>query len=98
MDKVPVFWSLLKDTIKVTEDDIQAFYANDDSVKTVNLEQSNELILCLQLIECAALAVHSDLTNDLLELLSQLNLLLKHPLKAVKKFFCFLSQHLFKCH
>lgn len=82
-EKVPIFWSLLKDTIKITEDDILAFYATDDSSKLVNFDQANELILCLQLIECAAAAVHPSLIDELLELLPKLNLLLKHPLKAV---------------
>lgn len=83
IEKIPIFWSMIVDTIKVTEDDIKAFYASGDLHKPVNFEQSNELILCLQLIECTAIAIHSSLSDKLLELLPRLNLLLKHPLKAV---------------
>lgn len=83
IEKVPIFWSLLKDTIKITEDDINAFYANGNAAQPINFDQANELIMCLQLIECASAAVHSTLTDELLELLPRLNLLLKHPLKAV---------------
>lgn len=83
IEKVPIFWSLIKDTIKMTEDDVQAFYATGDEKKPVNFDQANEIILCLQLIECAAVAIHSSLSDNLLELLPKLNLLLKHPLKAV---------------
>lgn len=82
--KVPIFWSLVKETIKVTEEDINAFYATSaNSRKPVNFDQANELILCLQLIECAGAAIHTNLSKNLLELLPKLNLLLKHPLKAV---------------
>lgn len=80
---MPIFWSLIKDTIKITDDDIHAFYATGDAQKPVNFDQANEIILCLQLIECAAVAIHSSLSENLLELLPKLNLLLKHPLKAV---------------
>lgn len=83
IEKVPIFWSLIKDTIKMTEDDVQAFYATGAEKKPVNFDQANEIILCLQLIECAAVAIHSSLSDNLLELLPKLNLLLKHPLKAV---------------
>lgn len=84
IEKVPVFWNLITDTIKVTDDDINAFYATGDSRKPVNFDQANELILCLQLIECTAVAIHPSLSDKLLELLPQLNLLLKHPLKSVR--------------
>lgn len=83
IEKVPVFWNLIKDTIKTTDEDIQAFYITGDLRKSVNFEQANELILCLQLIECAAVAVHSNFSDNLLELLPKLNLLLTHPLKSV---------------
>lgn len=85
VDKVPIFWSLIKDTIKITDDDIRAFYEPGASRKPVNFDQANELILCLQLIECAAVAIHPSLSDNLLELLPKLNLLLKHPLKAVSQ-------------
>lgn len=52
----------------------------------MNFDQANELILCLQLIECSAVAIHPSLSDNLLELLPKLNLLLKHPLKAVSKY------------
>lgn len=87
IEKVPIFWSLIKDTIKITDDDIQAFYVAGDAQKPVNFDQANEMILCLQLVECAAVAIHSSLTDNLLELLPKLNLLLKHPLKAVSFLF-----------
>lgn len=80
---MPIFWSLIKDTIKVTDEDINAFYATGDARKPVNFDQANELILCLQLIECSGAAIHANLSKNLLELLPKLNLLLKHPLKAV---------------
>lgn len=86
IEKVPIFWSLIKDTIKITDEDIQAFYVTGDAQTPVNFDQANEMILCLQLIECAAVAIHSSLTDNLLELLPKLNLLLKHPLKAVSLF------------
>lgn len=82
-EKVDIFWSLVKDTIKITEDDIHAFYTTGDDCKPVSFDQANELILCLQLIECAAVAIHPSLSDNLMELLPKLNLLLKHPLKAV---------------
>lgn len=75
---------MLKNTIKVTDEDIASFYAADENQKLVNFEQANELITCLQLIECAAVAIHPSLHDDLLELLTPLGLLLKHPLKAVR--------------
>lgn len=78
-----MFWSLIKDTIKVTNDDICAFYVTGNDQKPVNFDQANELMLCLQLIECSAVAIHPSLYENLLELLPKLNLLLKHPLKAV---------------
>lgn len=84
IEKVPIFWSLIKDTIKITDDDICAFYAVGNSQKAVNFDQANEIILSLQLIECAAVAIHSSLSDNMLELLPKLNLLLKHPLKAVR--------------
>lgn len=93
MEKVPKFWNLLKDTIQVTEDCIQAYYVNDESRKLVNFEQANELILCLQLIESASLVVHTNLVDDLLELLPKLVLLLKHPLKAVRIPFLTICAH-----
>lgn len=83
IEKVPIFWSLVKDTIKVTEDDIQSFYKTGDAKNPVNFDQANELISCLQLIECTAVAIHSSLSDNLLELLPKLNLLLRHPLKSV---------------
>lgn len=83
IEKVPIFWSLVKDTIKITEDDIFAFYATGPNRQPVNFDQANELMLCLQLIECSAVAIHSSLSENLLELVPRLNLLLKHPLKAV---------------
>lgn len=84
IEKVPIFWSLVKDTIKITDDDICAFYAIGAAHKAVNFDQANEIILSLQLIECAAVAIHISLSDNLLELLPKLNLLLKHPLKAVR--------------
>ncbi|XP_055324394.1 TATA-binding protein-associated factor 172 [Sitodiplosis mosellana] len=84
IEKVPIFWGLIKDTIKIRDEDICAFYATGNDQKPVNFDQSNELILCLQLIECSAVAIHPSLSDDLLELLPKLNLLLKHPLKAVR--------------
>lgn len=87
IEKVPIFWSLVKDTIKVTEDDIQSFYKTGDAKNPVNFDQANELISCLQLIECTAVAIHSSLSDNLLELLPKLNLLLRHPLKSVGFFF-----------
>lgn len=83
IENVPIFWSLIKDTIKITENDIRAFYESGDAQKPVNFDQANELILCLQLIECAAVAIHSTLSENLLELLPKLNLLLRYPLKSV---------------
>lgn len=81
---MPSFWNLLTNTIRITDRDIQAYYASDnESRQLVNFEQANELIMCLQLIESASLAIHSDLTDDLLGMLPTLILLLKHPLKAV---------------
>lgn len=74
---------MVKDTIKVTEDDIQSFYKTGDAKNPVNFDQANELISCLQLIECTAVAIHSSLSDNLLELLPKLNLLLRHPLKSV---------------
>lgn len=82
---MPKFWSSLTTTIQITEEDIRAYYANDDSRVSVNFDQANELILCLQLIESASVAVHSSLHDSLLDLLPQLMLLLKHPLKAVSR-------------
>lgn len=84
IEKVPIFWSLIKDTIKITDDDICAFYAIGTAHTAVNFDQANEIILSLQLIECAAVAIHISLSDNLLELLPKLNLLLKHPLKAVR--------------
>lgn len=83
IEKVPIFWGLIKDTIKIKDDDICAFYATGNDRKPVNFDQANELILSLQLIECSAVAIHPSLSDNLLELLPKLNLLLKHPLKAV---------------
>lgn len=83
IENIPIFWSLLKDTIKTTEEDIEAYYATDGTATPVNFDQANELILCLQLIECATASVHQSLSDELLDLLPKLSRLLKHPLRAV---------------
>lgn len=70
-------------TIQITEDDIRQMYSAGHDLKLVNFEESNELITCLQLIECAAAAIHPALVPSLMEMLPRLNLLLRHPLKAV---------------
>lgn len=80
---MPIFWTLINNTIQITEDDIRQMYSIGHDMKPVNFEEANELITCLQLIECAAAAIHPLLVHDLLALLPKLNLLLKHPLKAV---------------
>lgn len=82
-EKVPIFWTIINNTIQITEDDIRQMYSIGHDMKPVNFDDANELITCLQLIECAAAAVHPLLIHNLLELLPKLNLLLKHPLKAV---------------
>lgn len=74
---------MLKDTIKTTEEDIKSYYATDGTATPVNFDQANELILCLQLIECATTSVHPSLSDELLDLLPKLSRLLKHPLRAV---------------
>lgn len=84
IEKVPIFWTLIKNTIQITEDDIRHLYSDGHDMRPVNFDEANELVTCLQLIECAAPAIHQSLVRDLFELLPRLNLLLKHPLKAVK--------------
>lgn len=73
----------MKDTIKITDDDINRMYAVENGTNTINFDQANELIMCLQLIECAAPSVHANVIDELFDLLPKLYLLLKHPLKAV---------------
>lgn len=73
----------MKHTIKISEEDIDRINDPNNDTNAINFEQVNELIMCLQLIECAAPAIHANAIEDLFDLLPKLYLLLKHPLKAV---------------
>lgn len=76
----------MKDTIQITEEDINEMHDKHVEICTINYEQTNELLMCLQLVECAAPSIHSTIIEGLFELLPKMYLLLKHPLKAVSKF------------
>lgn len=80
-EKVPIFWTLLKTSIQFTEEDLQRIYLDDST--PVNFDQATKIMTCLQLIESASITIHPTLIEELLELLPQLNILLRHPLKAV---------------
>lgn len=70
-------------TIQITEDEIEKMYSTDDDYLPVDYDKANEMITCLQLIECSAAVIHPSLIGELLELLPKLDLLLRHPLKPV---------------
>lgn len=55
----------------------------EDVENMANFDQANDLITCLQLIECTAPFISAAIIDDVFELLPKLCLLLKHPLKAV---------------
>lgn len=81
--KVGTFWSIIMDTIRITENEISYLHAHGPEQKPINYDLANELMICLQLIECSAPHIHADIIEQVFELLPKLCLLLKHPLKAV---------------
>lgn len=89
IEKIPILWTLIKNTIQITDDELENMYATNDTFLPINYDKANEMITCLQLIECSATVIHSSLIDDLLELLPKLNLLLRYPLKAVSNLIFF---------
>lgn len=79
--KVPVFWSILTDTIKITDNDIRQM--NDVHRNMIDFNLAAEFMTSLQLMEICIPHIHADIIEQLFELLPMLRLLLQHPLKAV---------------
>lgn len=101
--KVGTFWSIIMDTIRITDIDISHLHAQGPNHKPINYDLANELMICLQLIECSAPYIHADVIDQVFELLPKLCLLLKHPLKAVSivdisfNFSVYLLMKMFDC-
>lgn len=76
-EKIPIISKLMTENIEKIE-------LNRIESEIVQQEETNDLMLSLQLIEVAAPHIHKDLHPDLFKLLGKLSEILRHPMKAVR--------------
>lgn len=77
---IPTLWELMFDVImKVDEQSIQSLIQNK-----IDQEETNNVLISLQLLEVSSPHLHGNLHNLLFETLPKLCLLIQHPLKAIR--------------
>ncbi|XP_035893107.1 LOW QUALITY PROTEIN: TATA-binding protein-associated factor 172-like [Anopheles stephensi] len=81
-DKLPILWQLLLDKIQSRVDEP---YIDRLSLDVIAQDETNDFMTSLQLLEVSAPFLHVSLHKQLFELLPKLCLLLRHPLKGVRR-------------
>lgn len=78
--KLPILWELMINSIKDKIDDTFILRLHNN---LIDEDETNKLMISLQLIEVVIPHLDESLHNDIFELLSDLCKLLQHPLKQV---------------
>ncbi|XP_070498926.1 TATA-binding protein-associated factor 172 [Chironomus tepperi] len=79
-EQVPTLWELMFNTLSKIDEQ----YIRQLSCQLIPQDETNNIIIALQLIEIASPHLHKDLHKELFESLTKLCFLIQHPLKAIR--------------
>lgn len=79
-EKVPTLWELMFNTLTTIDEQ----YIKQISRQLIPQDETNNILISLQLLEIVSLHLHKDLHAELFNSLTKLCFLVQHPLKAIR--------------
>lgn len=79
-EKIPTLWELMFNTLSKIDEK----YIKQLTCQLIPQDETNNILISLQLIEIASPHLHNDLHKELFGSLTKLCLLIQHPLKAIR--------------